>query len=121
MDLIWPFILRKSQKNRPKSARHKSKPITTGGPKRRVNKVEETNSTTKVTTINLFKFSRFNNGNLVLGLARVGALFLNSLDDLFTFQDLSKDSVTAVEPRSLQKRKRVSYQYSTIKIVNVWH
>lgn len=49
----------------------------------------------------LLEFSRFNNGNRVLGLARVGALFFNALDNVFTFQDLAKHSVASIQPRSL--------------------
>ena len=38
-------------------------------------------------------------GDLGLGLAGLGALVLDSLDDVETFDDLAEDDVLAVEPR----------------------
>lgn len=59
-----------------------------------------------MTTGSLLEFTRILNRDRILGLAGVGTLFFNSLDDVFTFQDLAKDNVASVQPGGLQTRAR---------------
>lgn len=48
------------------------------------------------------QFSRVNNGDLVLWGSRVGSFGFDSLYEIRSFQDLSENDVTSIQPRGLQ-------------------
>lgn len=47
------------------------------------------------------ELARVHNGHLVVWLSRVGSLFLDFLDHVLAFNDLSKYGVASIQPRSL--------------------
>lgn len=49
--------------------------------------------------VHLFELARVSNGNLGLGLSRIGSLGLDLLDNVLALEDLSEDNVASIQPR----------------------